>query len=176
MDFALVLDRLAGHLTPSGHRWALVGGLAVEAHGFVRATQDLDVVTEASAQPTILPFMDSLGYERLHVSAGFSNHAHVDPALGRVDLIYVDAPTADRLFADCRSVPWTGGRTVLVPSPEHLIAMKVHAMKNDASRTFAEMADIQFLMRLPGTDRLRVRHYFETAGLLARYDELLRTL
>jgi len=176
MDFGGVLDRLAAHLTERNRRWALAGGLAIQAYGLVRSTQDLDLVTEAVAQPHLLAFMDSLGYERLNVSSGFSNHVHADSILGRVDLIYVDSPTADRLFAACRSVPWMGGRSVLVPSAEHLIAMKVHAMKNDPSRTFSEMADIQFLMTSTGVDRASVRRYFEGAGLLERYDELARII
>jgi hypothetical protein len=42
------------------------------------------------------------------------------------------------------------GTTLLVPRPEHLAAMKVQAMKNDPSRTFQDLADIQALLSLPG--------------------------
>jgi hypothetical protein len=59
-----------------------------------------------------------------------------------------------------------------VPRPEHLAAMKIHAMKNDPSRTFQELADIQYLLRLPGVDELEIRGYFEKSGLLEKFDEL----
>jgi hypothetical protein len=52
--------------------------------------------------------------------------------------------------------------------------MKVHAMKNDPSRTLREMADIQFLLSLPGIDEAEVRAYFEQSGLLERYLEIKR--
>ena len=65
-----------------------------------------------------------------------------------------------------------GTRTVPVPRAEHLVAMKVHAMRNDPSRTLQEMADIQFLMRRPGVDDAEIRAYFERAGLEDRYHEI----
>jgi hypothetical protein len=73
------------------------------------------------------------------------------------------------------SQPWAlGGRSVPVPRAEHLAAMKIHAMKNDPSRTLQEMADIQFLLRLPDVDHEEIRAYFEQSGLLERYLEIIR--
>jgi hypothetical protein len=63
-----------------------------------------------------------------------------------------------------------------VPRPEHLAAMKVHAMKNDPERSLQEMADIRFLLTLPGVDRDAVRERFERAGLADRYREIEATL
>jgi serine/threonine protein kinase len=68
------------------------------------------------------------------------------------------------------------GMSVVVPKPEHLAAMKIHAMKNDPSRAFQEMADIQFLMRLPGVDRGQIREYFERSGQVERFHELERSI
>lgn len=59
-----------------------------------------------------------------------------------------------------------------VVRPEHLIALKVFAMKNDPKRSFREMADIQHLLELPGIDKDEVRGYFEKFGQLERFDEL----
>jgi hypothetical protein len=47
-------------------------------------------------------------------------------------------------------------------------------MKNDPSRALQEMADLQFLLQLPGIDEGQVRAYFERAGLLAGYREIKR--
>jgi hypothetical protein len=52
--------------------------------------------------------------------------------------------------------------------------MKVHAMKNDPARTLQDLADIQFLLAVPGVDEDEVRGYFERAGLRDRFDELKR--
>ena len=61
-----------------------------------------------------------------------------------------------------------------VPRPEHLIAMKVQAIKNAPERAFQDLADVSFLLALPGVDRREVRGYFEKAGLSARWEELER--
>lgn len=76
----------------------------------------------------------------------------------------------------CQRKPGPGGLQVLVPKPEHLAALKVLAMKNDPARIFQEMADIRFLLTVPGVDRHEIRDYFERQGLKERFDELERTL
>lgn len=63
-----------------------------------------------------------------------------------------------------------------VPRPEHLVAMKVAAMRSDPARTFQEMNDIRFLLNLPGVDRAMATRYFERHGLRDRLDEIERTL
>jgi hypothetical protein len=171
LDLEAVLRDLDGCFERTGFRWAVAGAVALHAYGYTRATNDLDVVTEAAARAALVPFLEGRGYETLHASAGYSNHLHTDAARGRVDAIYVDPQTADRLFDGCRTTRFAGV-DVRVPRPEHLVAMKVHAMKNDPHRTFRELADIQFLIGLPGVDRAEVRGYFEKAELASRYDEI----
>jgi hypothetical protein len=63
-----------------------------------------------------------------------------------------------------------------VPRAEHLAAMKVQAMRNDPSRLLQDLADVQYLLRLAGTDRDEVRSYFDRAGLREWYDKLVVTL
>jgi hypothetical protein len=174
LDFGKVLGTLAAFFERAGFRYAAVGAFAMHAYGLSRATLDLDLATESEAQPALVAFLESLGYETLHRSSGYSNHAHTLPDLGRVDVVYVSGDTSRLLFGGRGTTLDMGGRRVPVPRPEHLAAMKVHAMKNDPSRTLQEMADLQFLLRLPGIDEEEIRAYFETAGLLERYLEIKR--
>jgi hypothetical protein len=174
MNFASVLSDLVGFLAQNRLRFGLAGALALHAHGHSRATSDLDLVVEDRGKPLLLDHMKDLGYELLHVSDGFSNHLHADPRLGRVDFIYVEDRTADLLFARASPVRLFGDVEVLVPKAEHLAAMKVQAIKDDPSRTLQELADIRFLLQLPGVDREEVRGYFEKHGLGAQFADLLR--
>lgn len=176
MDFALVLAEVARFLDGAGARFGLAGAVALNAHGLARATTDLDLVVEESAQPALLRFLSGLGYQQLHASAGFSNHLHPDPAWGRLDFIYLDGHTADLLFARARRARPLGDLEVLVPSPEHLAAMKVQAIRDDPSRRFKDLADIQFLLGLPGVDEEEIRRYFEQHDLLGSFDELKRAI
>ena len=174
MDFARVLATLAGFFEREGIRYAVVGAFGLQAYGLGRATMDVDLVTEAEAQRQVLAFLESLGYETLHVSSGYSNHVHPMQEMGRVDLVYVGGDTSRLLFGQCVRALELGARHLPVPRPEHLAAMKVQAMKNDPGRTLQEMADIQFLLQVPGIDEEEIRSYFERAGLLARYHEIKR--
>ena len=176
MDFAKVLAELARFFDAEGARFALAGAVALHAHGLSRATTDLDLVVEEKVQPALLGFLSSLGYEQLSATPGYSSHLHPEPVWGRLDFIYVDAHTADLLFARARRATPLGDLEVLVPSAEHLAAMKVQAIRNDPSRKFRDLADIQFLLGLPGVDEQEVRRYFERHGLLDAFDELKRTL
>jgi hypothetical protein len=172
MEFAAVLAQVADFLDERNRRWALVGGVGLAALGYARSTVDLDFVVESAAQDELVGFLTALGYETLHRSSGYSNHQHADARLGRIDFVYVGADTADRLFPDCRRVAGPGGREVAVPRPEHLAAMKATAIGNDPSRRHRDLADVQFLLSLPGTDRAEVRSYFERQGLGRLFDEL----
>jgi hypothetical protein len=172
MDFVRILDHLDLVVAACGSRYAVAGGVALAAYGSPRLTLDLDIVTESDAQDALVGAMESSGYATLYRSQGFSNHRHPDRVWGRVDFIYVRGVTADRLFAGVRVVPGPAGRPVAVPRPEHLIAMKVQAMKNAPERTWQEMVDIGYLLALDGTDRAEVREYFEKANLLERWNEL----
>lgn len=172
MNFAATFADVQAALGRTGIRVAVVGGVALASYGHPRTTLDLDLVTEAQFQDQVLAAMESLGYETLHRSTGYSNHLHSDAARGRVDFLYVRGATADQVFAGVRMRPGPGGIDVPVPAPEHLIAMKVHAIANAPDRLWQEMADIAFLVRLDQVDRGLVRVYFEKANLLEQWREL----
>jgi hypothetical protein len=176
VDFAAALDKIDAFMAGRSIRYGVAGGVALSAYGLPRLTLDLDIVTEARAQDALVPFMESEGYDTLYRSAGFSNHRHPDPRRGRIDFIYVGGETATRLFAGIRLADGPGARRVPVPRPEHLIAMKVQAIRNAPERTWQEMVDIGYLLKLPDTDREEVRAYFAKADLLERWHELERAL
>lgn len=176
MDLARVYGLVASFLDPRGARVAVVGGLGLHGHGVTRATVDLDLLVEAEVQDALVAFLESRGYETLHRSPGFSNHLHADSELGRLDFVYVDPETGRRIFAGCAPRLELGSRSALVPRAEHLVAMKVQAMKNDPSRELQDLADVQALLRLPGIDAAQVRSYFDKAGMIDRYDAIRRSL
>jgi hypothetical protein len=172
VDFVKVLEGLGRFFEGKNLRYAVIGGIGIAGYGMTRATVDLDLVVDASAQDEVIPFLESLGYETLHRSSGYSNHRHPLPEMGAIDLVYVRGETSRRIFQDSRAIEGPGGRNVPVPSPEHLVAMKVAAMKNDPSRKYQDMADIRFLLSLPGIDREAVRAQFAKHGLLELFHEL----
>jgi hypothetical protein len=174
MRFDEVLRTFADFFEREGIRYAVAGGLAIHAWGRSRTTQDLDFVVDGSAQAKIIAFAESIGYRTLHVSDGYSNHHHAEEAFGDVDLMYVYGTTGDRVFADAGRHVIAGEVSAPVPRPEHLIAMKVQAIKNAPRRVSIDVPDIEYLLSLPGVDHQAVRDYFERAGLLRIYDVLAK--
>lgn len=172
MDFVAVLNELLPFFEGRKLRFAVIGGVGLGGYGMSRATVDLDFVVDAGAQEQVIHFLEALGYRTIHRSTGYSNHQHADSKRGGIDLVYVQEPTSSRIFASARILDGPGGMRIPVPRPEHLIAMKVVAMKNDPSRTYQDMADIRFLLSLPDIDREEVRAQFEKHGLRGRYHEL----
>jgi hypothetical protein len=176
MNFGSVLTTITDFLAGRGHRSAVIGGVALVSYGLPRTTLDLDFVVDAEVQEDLVRFLEELGYRTLHRSSGYSNHEHPDASWGGVDVLYVRGETSEKIFADSRSQPGPQGLAIVVPKPEHLAALKVQAIKNDPTRTFQDLADIRFLLQLPGVDRREVREYFERHGLEARFDEIQKSL
>jgi len=71
-----------------------------------------------------------------------------------------------------RQVKGPGGATVPVPSPEHLAAMKIHAMASDPARKARELLDIRHLLALPDTDREAVRDHLLRRDMEEEWNEL----
>jgi hypothetical protein len=176
VDFARELSDVRAFLDGKGFRSAVIGGIALAAYGHPRLTLDLDIVTDAGAQDDIVGFMESRGFQTLHRSEGYSNHRHAAAAHGRVDFMYVREPTASRLFSAVRQLAGPGGMLIDVPRPEHLMAMKVRAIADAPERTFQDLADIGYLVRLQGVNREEVRGYFVRAGLEEKWREFERAL
>jgi hypothetical protein len=176
VDFAAEIEAIESFLAERGTPFAVIGGVALAAYGHPRMTLDLDLVTEACAQDAVVAFLEARGFATLHRSSGYSNHRHADRRHGRVDFMYVRDDTARRLFTGVRRLAGPGGRPIPVPRPEHLVAMKVHAMKQDPARTWQEMADIGYLVTLEGVDRAEIEGYFQAADLGEQWHAIARLL
>ncbi|HEX4497924.1 MAG TPA: hypothetical protein VIE43_19775 [Thermoanaerobaculia bacterium] len=175
MDFARVYRVVSAFLNERESPYAVIGGVALVAYGLPRTTLDLDFIVEAAIQDDLIRFLESHGYETLHRSSGYSNHQHPDPLWGNLDFVYVSGGTSQELFGACTARTGPGGVQIPVPTPEHLAAMKVMAMKNDPSRELQDMADIRFLLSLPGVDPIQIRDYFDRQGMRDRYDDVKKT-
>lgn len=172
MDAARLLGLLRPLLDSVHARWMLAGGFAVAAWGSARSTFDLDLLVEESDRSAVRDALTATGFSTLYDCAGFTNLSHADPGLGRLDLIWIEGQTSLRMFASAVQKVGPDGRTALVPSPEHLIAMKVKAIRNRPTRVFRDGEDIRILLSVPGIDENAVREVFDRNGLTELYARL----
>lgn len=153
-----------------GARCALIGGLALASHHVIRATQDVDLLTDIENADEIEAELFKLGYQRLHRSADAGNYARGDE---RVDLLYAHRPIARRLLAQANDLKTSLG-DLRVISAEGLIGFKLQGLVNDPRRT-RDLEDIRALLKANRAklDLTEVREYFQLFDRDSLLDELL---
>ena len=145
MNMRDFFDSLCTHFTDTGIEFVVIGGFALHAFGSTRMTKDADFLVRERNQGDIAAFLDSLGFERVHASSGFSNHIH--PLGWRVDFVYVNDGTADSIFSDSREMFVFNDLALPVPSAEHLLALKLFAADNDPDRKLQDLADARTVIK-----------------------------
>ncbi len=146
MNFETVLDRLSGESGKQGGGLLLVGGWALNAYGVSRQTLDIDFVCMPDALASLDSLLVSCGYSRVYRDEIFAKYRSPTDGLLDVDLLFVDKDTVGALLAESRVLE-IGKAKFPVPSLNHLIAMKLHALKHNAPRRGAkDTADIVALI------------------------------
>jgi hypothetical protein len=105
------------------------GGFAVNAYQVMRKTGDIDLVIRERDAASWRDRLLFLGYAVFHESGAFLQLRPGSPGSWPIDLIVVDEITFDAMKAAGK--PFRFGDTeCLIPSVEHLIAMKLHAIRS----------------------------------------------
>lgn len=151
--------------------YAVIGAFALYAYGYTRATRDVDFITRFEYQDKIVRYLESIGFETLNRSEGFSNHLHPIDSI-RIDLVYIEGETADIIFGATQKRSFFENHELPVVSPEHLVALKLFAVHNDPDRKHKELADIKEILRITEVDKGRIREYFRKYGLEDYYGEI----
>ncbi|MDP4585188.1 MAG: hypothetical protein NWT04_14845 [Verrucomicrobiales bacterium] len=166
---------LFAHLTRLEIPFLLIGGRGLEAHGYVRNTHDLDLLVRLTDLNELTRSIREFGYALAVETAIFSRWRAADPAIDDLDLIYVDPGTFDKLNRDAVTITY-GELSIRVPSITGMIALKLHAMRNQPGRTIRDTQDIQAVLHLHpqavALDDLRV--LCEKYGPPGIFDEIHR--
>jgi hypothetical protein len=122
------LDDLAALSASRGLDFIVCGGHAVNAYQVIRKTGDVDLVVRERDVPQWREHLLALGSAVFHEDAAFLQLRPPTVAGWPIDLLVVDDTTFDAMKGAAR--PFTFGTvTCLIPSVEHLIAMKLHALR-----------------------------------------------
>jgi len=156
-----------------GASYALIGGLALASHKVIRATQDVDLLTDQDRADEIHVELTKLGYRCLHRSTEAGNYVRGDE---RVDLLYASRPIARRLLAGATELNTSLGELRVI-STEGLIGFKLQGLVNNARRT-QDLEDIRALLRAnrDTLDLAEVTGYFRLFNKESLLNELLRDL
>ncbi len=155
----------------------IIGGYAVAAHGHVRATFDVDFLVRRAQRDSWHSRLSSAGLSLFGETGAFAQFAQPQGGDG-LDLMFVEDSTFDRMWNDSQERDF-GGVQARIPSLDHLIALKLHALKQALPhRTSKDAEDVEMLSRRNRLD-LRESHYedlFLRYGNKEIYDTLLRLL
>ena len=136
------IEEVIGALNALDVRFVLIGGLALASHKVIRATQDVDLLTDADLADQIHGALVDLGYRCAHRTADAANYLRGDE---RVDLLFASRPIARRLLAGAMEHRTPFG-VLRVISAEGLIGFKLQGLVNDPRRT-QDLEDIRALLR-----------------------------
>jgi predicted nucleotidyltransferase len=165
------LEEIIASLSKVDARFALIGGLALASHKVIRATQDIDLLTDSEKAGDIDRELVALGYLCLHRSPDAGNYLRGDE---RVDFIYASRPAALGLLSNASAIQTAFGE-VRVVSPEGLIGLKLQGFVNNPRRT----QDLEDIKALIAANRLElkmdeVREYFRLFNREELLEEILR--
>ena len=139
-----VFDLLLRIQSSCGIRLLLIGGWALQAHGYSRQTADVDCMTAIEDESRIADELGKAGFERFDALPAFKRYRHrVNPLLV-LDLMEVDTATFKKMWD--QSQPFEiEDLTLRVPALAHMIALKLHAARNE-HRAARDLADIVQLL------------------------------
>jgi hypothetical protein len=172
MDLRSVLLELHAALDAEGIEHALIGGLALAAHGAGRATVDLDFLADGARAADVDRILRAHGYERLLRTEDVGNYLSRDPARGRVDFLFARRAIGCAMLARAALLDVLGAPLRVVDASD-LIGLKVQASSNDPRRSRQDLADVEKLLRVAEVDLERVREYFRLFDREKELDALL---
>ena len=129
----------------------IIGGHAVRALGYARQTVDFDCLIATRSIDELSRFLRQYDYTEAGRMGGFVRYYYKDRSVGDLDVMPVDAQTFERIFQESRVIDFETFK-VRIPKPLHLIALKLHAIKNNGKRELKDGADIVEILRLHGEE------------------------
>ena len=151
-----------------GLRSILVGGNAVNLHAYLRSTFDVDLLIPEEEAQNWRSFFERHGYAVFHATSNFVRLRFAADPTGAlpVDLMLADSETFERIYKKGRAYPVGHNLELVIPDPLHLVAMKLHALRNPHRiERGVDLEDVKHLVKAAKIDTTSP----EFVALLDRY-------
>ena len=157
-------------------RFLVIGGYAVGAHGYGRYTNDFDIMVRRADAEKWIDRARTSGLVQFARNDTFAQFTQDDD--GGLDLMFVAEETFEKLWNSAIRHSFKGSEA-RVPSLDHLLALKLHALKHTLPhRTAKDMEDLEMLARINDLP-IKADHYeqlFLKYGNKHIYETLQRIL
>ena len=155
----------------------IIGGYAVAAHGHTRATFDVDFLVRRGERAAWFSRLTAAGLKLFGETTAFAQFSQPE-AGNELDLMLVEESTFDRMWQASEERDF-GGNRARVPCLDHLLALKLHALKQILPhRASKDAEDVEMLVRRHGLNLREPRYeqLFLKFGSRELYDTFLRIL
>lgn len=187
------LRQICGDLTDAGHRFALVGGLAVSARTEPRFTRDADIAVAVGSDTEAEALVRNLRARDYEIQALVEQKAvgrlatarltrFREPSRPVIDLLFASSGIENEIVEAAQEIELLPQLRVGVATTAHLIALKVLA-RDDFTRP-QDIGDLRALLRVASgieVDRARAaltliaqRGYHRGRDLQGELEKLLR--
>lgn len=127
--------------------FVVIGGHAINSYGLDRHTGDIDLMVPRSTKPQWLELLKELRYSVGQNTDTFARFRADSIASWPIDLMFVDDGTFSKIEKDS-VVAEFGLIKAAVAGMYHLIALKIHAMKEyQEHRDAKDLSDLLFLIK-----------------------------
>jgi hypothetical protein len=153
----------------------LVGGYAVISYKIQRTTFDIDFFVTLEDFSKIESDIFSLGYSVFNKTEAFVQLRGEKQGLRDLDFLLGDPATVEGLIRNGRNVT-IAGELFIVPSPLHLIAMKLHSLAGNSYRELKDFPDIVQILAVNTIDPQKddVKKVFEKYHALEIYERVIK--
>ena len=130
----------------------LIGGFAVNHYKVSRQTADIDFLITKEDFDRISDALKKAGYKQSLAQENFAQLENARLSMMNIDFMFVDRSTLDKIIDEANPLT-IAGQKFIVPSLDHLIALKLHSIKhNEKLRLLKDFPDIVNLIRNNGVD------------------------
>ena len=155
----------------------MIGGHALNMRGISRNTHDLDLMVRRADLGFWMKRLGSMGYAAFNQTSAFVQFKAPDITAWPIDLMLVDDSTFEKACASA-TLEQYGEVQVLTASTLHLVAMKLHALKNEPAHRFKkDEGDLLGLLDLLhiSTGSEEFKQLCEKYGSLRIYERLKKS-
>lgn len=153
----------------------LIGGFALHFHGVDRQTVDVDFLVSPDDFAKLEGHLTRGGYHLGEKTDIFARFTPSEKPKLTVDFLFANSETVEQIKAEGKIVD-IRGREFVVPSARHMVALKLHAIRQNPARKAGDLADIaELIQRAPESlHRPAIQELCKTHGSPELFDELLR--
>jgi hypothetical protein len=155
----------------------LVGGYALIVNKVQRMTFDVDFIVTAADCSRIEPDIIKAGYSVFNRQESFIQFKSEKLGLRDIDFLIGDRQTLEGLITQGKKVV-IAGEPFIVPSPEHLIAMKLHSIAGNRKRELKDFPDVVQLMIANAIDPAKadVKEMFGKYNVMDLYERVVAAI